>query len=147
MMRYEHRFRVDAPPEAVAAFHQSAESLRAITPTLMTIQHAPPVLADGDEIRFTLWLGPLPVRWHGLVENFSSAGFDDVQLGGPFGTWHHRHNFVPLADGGTEVYDVVQAELTLPLPKLAIGMLMWITLPVLFGYRAWRTRRLVEAQA
>jgi ligand-binding SRPBCC domain-containing protein len=143
-MRFEHRFHVDAPREAVAAFHATAHGLRAITPTPMCIHHAPDVLESGDEVRFTLWLGPIPVRWHGRVENLSVEGFDDVQLAGPFGAWRHRHNFEEAADGGTEVHDVVTASmpglLSLRYPLAAI---MWIGLPLLFTFRARRTRRLV----
>jgi ligand-binding SRPBCC domain-containing protein len=143
-MRFENRFHVDAPREAVAAFHASAGSLPAITPTPICVHDAPDVLASGDEITFTLWVGPIPVRWHGRVENLSVEGFDDVQLAGPFGAWRHRHNFEEAPDGGTEVHDVVEADmpdlLSLRYPLAAI---MWIGLPLLFAFRAWRTRRLV----
>ena len=62
---------------------------------------APDHLADGNEMAFTLWLGPLPVRWNARVENFSPTGFDDIQTGGPFETWKHAHRFEALAKNNT----------------------------------------------
>lgn len=145
-MRFEHRFRVKAGQEAVAAFHQSAGSLRSITPLPMKVHHAPAQLGEGAEIVFTVWMGPLPVRWHGRVENASAEGFDDIQLAGPFRSWRHRHNFQRLDANTTEVYDAVQAELR-PHPVWGlVGLMMWLGLPALFAYRGWRTRRLVEGK-
>lgn len=147
-MRFEYRFHVKAPREAVAAFHTDMRNLRAITPAPIRVHRAPDVLVSGDEIVFTLWLGPLPVRWHGRVENLSIEGFDDVQLDGPFGAWRHRHNFEEAEGGGTEVCDVVTASMpTLLSPRYPLAALMWIGLPLLFAFRARRTRRLVEARA
>ncbi len=140
-MKYEHRFRVDAPQAEVAAFHLTPHGLKAITPTPMRIQAAPEELISGSEIRFTLWAGPLPVRWHARVEDVSQQGFTDVQLAGPFKSWQHRHNFVRVGASVTEVYDVVQADLPGLSPAWIVAAGMWISLPLLFAYRAWRTRR------
>lgn len=147
-MRFKRRFRVQASCADVAHFHQSAASLRAITPAPMQVHAAPDPLKDGDEIIFTVWLGPIPVRWHGRIEGTSAEGFTDTQISGPFGSWHHRHNFIAISDGVTEVYDVVQAEMPrLPSIRYIPAALMWISLPLLFAFRAWRTRRLLEAPA
>ncbi len=143
-MKFEHRFRVRAAPPEVARFHASAGSLRAITPLPMRVHHAPDPLGEGDEIAFTMWMGPLPLRWHGRIENVSIEGFDDVQLGGPFRAWRHRHNFVPLAEGATEVYDVVEADLRPHLLWGPVGLAMWLGLPVLFAFRGFRTRQQLE---
>lgn len=65
---YRHTFRVQAPQAEVAAFHAAASSLGAITPPLMPMQlhHAPERLGEGDEMRFTLWLGlPLLFAYRG----------------------------------------------------------------------------------
>ena len=62
MMNYHHRFRVQASLARVAEFHSHAASMAAITPPpiVVKVQRAPAVLADGDEMAFTMWLG-LPV--------------------------------------------------------------------------------------
>lgn len=145
-MLYEHRFEVRAPVVRVAAFHASTAGLQAITPLPMTLHSAPGRLRDGDAVTFTLWMGPLPLRWEGRIENVTTAGFDDVALGRPFASWRHRHRFNRITDTLTEVYDRVEAEL----PELVsagypVAALMWVGLPPLFAYRAWRTRRLLES--
>jgi ligand-binding SRPBCC domain-containing protein len=142
-LRFEHRFTVNAPQAEVTRFHLSAASLRAITPAPMTIHRAPDPLGDGDEITFTLWM-PFPVRWHGSIQHVSDDGFDDYQEKGPFEWWHHRHNFHRIDADTTEVYDVVEAALPDNPRRALVALLMWWTLPLLFKYRMWQTRRQVR---
>jgi ligand-binding SRPBCC domain-containing protein len=61
-MNYHHRFRVPVSIEQVAEFHAHSASMAAITPPpiVVKVQRAPAVLADGDEMAFTMWLG-LPI--------------------------------------------------------------------------------------
>lgn len=146
-MKYTHRFRVAAPPHAVAEFHSRSSSMGAITPppVLAIIHQAPEILGEGDSMHFTLWLGPIPVRWHARIENVTPLGFQDRQISGPFAKWIHRHIFVPLADGSTEVVDEIEAELADSWWKRLLGIGMWLNLPILFTYRAWKTRRLLRS--
>jgi ligand-binding SRPBCC domain-containing protein len=148
-MKYRHTFRVHAPLAEVAEFHASAASLKAITPPLIPMQlhHAPEQMEDGDEMGFTMWMGPMPVRWEARVEEVSPAGFVDRQVHGPFGAWAHRHTFVQDADGSTGVLDEVEASLKLHALWGPVGLAMWLGLPLLFAYRGWKTKRLLEAAA
>lgn len=145
-MNYAHRFQVNAPLTRVAEFHSRAASMAAITPPpiVVRIQRAPVVLQEGDEMEFTMWLGPLPLRWVARIDDVSSNGFTDRQLNGPFAAWVHRHNFVVMDDQTTAVVD----EVTLQLKKNPfwwfVGMGMRLGLPVLFAYRAWKTRRMLQ---
>jgi len=88
MMKFQHRFRVDAPLSEVLEFHSLSSSMGAITPPpiVARIHRAPAVLGEGDEMEFTLWVGPLPVRWLAHIEQVSGEGFTDRQLRGPFTT-------------------------------------------------------------
>lgn len=145
-MIYRHRFTVQAPLAAVADFHSRASSMAAITPPPVKVQmqQAPEQLQDGDRMDFTLSLGPLPVAWSARIENVSSTGFTDRQLEGPFKTWVHRHTFVPLDPHTTRVEDDVQLALK-PHPWWGlVGLFMWLNLPVLFAFRGWKTRRLLN---
>jgi ligand-binding SRPBCC domain-containing protein len=148
-MKYRHTFRVDAAQADVAAFHTSASSLKAITPPLIPMQlhHAPQQMGDGDQMEFTMWMGPLPLRWKARVEDVSTTGFVDQQIEGPFAAWSHRHTFVQLAEGRTEVVDEVEAALKPHGLWGLVGLVMWLGLPLLFSYRGWRTRRLLEGDA
>lgn len=148
-MKYRHAFRVDAAPDEVAAFHVQALSLQAITPPLMPMRlhRAPDQMVDGAEMEFTLWLGPIPVRWHARVEDVSPAGFVDRQVSGPFAQWVHRHTFLAMDGGATQVVDQVEARVRRHLLWGPVGLAMWLGLPLLFAYRGWRTRRLLERDA
>jgi ligand-binding SRPBCC domain-containing protein len=148
-MKYHHTFRVRAPLNAVVDFHAQASSLKAITPPVIPVQlhRVPERIGDGDEMEFTLRMGPLPVRWVARVEDVSSNGFLDRQVRGPFGQWAHRHTFLEGQKGTTEVVDQVQARLRRHLLWGPVGFGMWVGLPLLFAYRGWKTRRLLERTA
>lgn len=145
-VKYRHRFQVRAPLAEVAAFHSRSTSMAAITPppVVVRMHQAPARLVDGERMEFTLWLGPLPVPWQAVIENVSPAGFDDRQLRGPFRRWLHRHRFSAVDERTTEVLDDIELELR-PHPWWGlVGLGMWLTLPLLFAYRGWRTKRLLE---
>jgi ligand-binding SRPBCC domain-containing protein len=147
-MRFQHRFRVDAPLADVAEFHSNSASMAAITPPPIIVQvhQAPVVLQDGDEMDFTLWLGPLPLRWLARIEDVTARGFVDRQVRGPMQRWEHRHSFVPSDDGATEVVDVVEVELRRHLLWGPLGLGMWLGLPILFAFRGWKTRKLLQCK-
>jgi ligand-binding SRPBCC domain-containing protein len=144
-MQYRHRFQVRAPLAEVADFHARPSSMAAITPPpiFVRMQQAPAALKTGECMVFTLWAGPLPIQWVARIENVSGTGFTDRQVSGPFASWAHRHTF-RLAGGTTEVRDEVQATLRRHVLWAPVGLAMWLGLPLLFRYRAWKTRRLLE---
>lgn len=145
-MHYHHRFEVHAPLTAVADFHRQSASMGAITPppVIVRVHSAPSVLRDGDEMDFTMWLGPLPVRWVARIKDVTPTGFIDQMITGPFALWEHRHTFVPIHDAATAVVDDVHAQLS-PHPLWrVIGLAMWLNMAILFAYRGWKTRRLLE---
>lgn len=146
-MHYKHTFIVQAPLEKVANFHRQSASMAAITPppVIVKIHQAPEILAAGDVMRFTLWLGPLPLRWQARIEDLSDGGFTDNQLEGPFKKWEHRHFFQALDDGRTQVTDQIQAEIKSHWFWGLVGRLMWLNMPVLFAFRGWKTRRSLDS--
>lgn len=145
-MIYRHRFEVNASRPTVAAFHRQSASMGAITPppVIVKVHSAPELLADGDEMDFTLWLGPLPIRWHARIEAVSEAGFIDRQLRGPFRKWEHHHRFEQVDETTTAVIDEVTAELSSNLFWKVVGASMWLSLPMLFAFRGWKTRQLLR---
>ena len=144
-MAFRHEFTVAAPKEKVAQFHRRRRSLVEITPPplLVQVQESPEVLSSDDELRFTLWLGPFPIRWHAAIEGMSDAGFADRQISGPFAHWVHRHTFTENGEGLTIVRDEIEYAYKRHLVWGLVGRLFVLGLPVLFAYRAWRTRRLL----
>lgn len=148
-MRYHHRFVVNAPLEAVRAFHSRSASMGSITPPPIIVQvhRAPPMLDEGDEMAFTLWMGPLPVRWTAQFSDVGPGGFTDTMVRGPFTRWEHRHSFVPIDDLRTEVIDTLQIEPSRHWFWGLVGRSMIAGLPLLFAWRARRTRALLESSA
>ncbi len=148
MLHFVHRTRVQAPLEAVAAFHKDTQALKRLTPPPVFVQlhHLEP-LAEGSLARFTLWLGPLPVRWVAVHQDVDAlCGFSDYQAHGPFQRWVHRHTFRRLDATSSEIVDEIEAEFGRhPLWGL-VSRLMWLGLPGLFAYRGRVTRRSLEAQ-
>jgi len=145
-MNYRHRFEVHAPLTRVSDFHSQAASMPAITPPPLRVRlhHAPDVLGEGDEMDFSLEVGLISIHWVARIEHVSPAGFTDRQVRGPFSEWVHQHTFNALDDQMTEVVD----EITLR-PRSnpwwwLVGMGMWAGLPLLFAFRASRTRRILQ---
>lgn len=146
MMRFERPFNVKAPIERVAAFHRRSANMAAITPPpiIVQIHHAPEEIQEGTDMEFTLWLGPLPIRWLARMEQVSRQGFVDRQLKGPFRQWVHDHRFESIDEANTRVIDSITFALRPHLLLGPVGLVLRIGLPFLFAFRAWRTRRLLE---
>lgn len=146
VFRYKHSFEVQASLEEVSDFHSHSSSLTEITPppSKVIVHRAPPRLDEGDQMDFTVKLGPVPIRWVARIENVKPTGFVDRQLSGPFHRWVHQHTFEPINETTTTVIDEIEFSLhSHPWRKL-VGLNMILTLPALFAYRGWKTRSLLE---
>ncbi|UCH60744.1 MAG: hypothetical protein JSV61_04500 [Anaerolineales bacterium] len=97
-------------------------------------------------MQFTLWFGFIPLHWHARFEDLSPNGFIDRQLTGPYKTWVHKHTYHDIGLGKTEIIDEIHAEFKSGLWWRLIGRLLWAGMPVLFAYRAWKTRRELESK-
>jgi ligand-binding SRPBCC domain-containing protein len=116
-------------------------------PVIVQVHSAPPVLSEGDRMEFTLWLGPLPVRWLAGIEQVTNISFLDRQIAGPFRRWEHLHTYLPVGPAETSVIDEVTVELADNWFWRLFGLGMWLNLPVLFAFRGWKTRQLLERTA
>jgi ligand-binding SRPBCC domain-containing protein len=148
MKTYTHNFQVRAPIERVAEFHRDTRALKQLTPPPLIVQfNEVQPLDEGSVADFTMWLGPFPIHWvasHSDVE--TSKGFTDTQIDGPFDHWVHRHSFASLEENLTEVKDHIQARPGKGFLRGLVSRFMWLNLPILFAYRAWRTKQAVEAK-
>jgi ligand-binding SRPBCC domain-containing protein len=141
-MNYSRSFTVEASLAEVAKFHSDTRALKVLTPPPIWMQPRQiEPLSEGSRSEFVLWLGPVPVRWVARHSQVGANGFVDEQEEGPFKRWVHRHEFMALTDRQTIVMDEISAELSDQPFKWLIGAAMWLGLPVLFAYRAWRTHR------
>lgn len=138
MKTFRHRFTVKAPLTAVTAFHSDTSALHNLMPPPLQLKfHRLDPMAEGAVADFSMGLGPFKVHWTAVHTNVTQEGFTDTQQRGPFKSWQHRHTFRALDAQTTEVIDEVEAQ-----PAGLLSWLMWLTLPILFVYRSWQTRRL-----
>jgi len=102
---------VPSPVEDVFAFFSDAHNLEALTPALLRFQvltPAPIEMAAGTLIDYRLRIRGVPMRWRTEIAEWDPPnGFVDVQLKGPYTSWHHTHRFA-TEDGGTRCRDIVR---------------------------------------
>ena len=111
MSVFDFRFTVNAPLAAVSAFHFEPGILKTLTPPLMIMQvHRFDPLANGSIGEFTMWMGPVPVRWKAEHSNVSERSFTDTQVAGPMKSWVHTHTFSAIDDNTTEVHEHIEFE-------------------------------------
>ena len=140
---FQHQSVIDTTVEAMYAFHEQPSALGKLTPPPIFMQlheDTRTSLREG-ELRFTLWFGPIPVKWHVRHEQGpTETSFADRQLSGPMAYWRHEHIFEQV-EGGTRLTDRItyahKAGFTGLLTRLIFGA---IPLKILFLYRHLRTR-------
>lgn len=143
MPTFDYRFTVKAPVSAVSAFHFEPGILKTLTPPLMIMQvHRFDPLAEGAIGEFTMWMGPIPVRWTARHSGVSEAQFTDTQIAGPMKRWVHTHRFTPIDSDNTEVHEHIEFEHHSGLRGIWSRMLFpRIGLVSLFTIRKMITRR------
>ena len=139
---------IDATLDAITEFHKDPRALARLTPPPIIMQlhrDARQSLTEG-EIEFTLWFGPLPIRWIARHETGPKpCSFADVQLKGPLAYWRHEHIFTEVS-GGVELTDrITLAHRPGPLGLLTRLAFDGLPLRLLFEFRHWRTRRALSA--
>ncbi|MEZ6124507.1 MAG: hypothetical protein R3C49_15215 [Planctomycetaceae bacterium] len=146
---FDYCFRVDAPFQAVSDFHFRPGILKTLTPPLMFMQvHRCDPLAEGSVAEFTMWMGPIPVRWTAVHSDVRPESFSDTQTRGPMKFWKHTHTFTPVDDRTTQVHEHIEFEhfsglrglwSRLLFPRMALNML--------FLWRSFVTRRALRKRA
>ena len=144
-MKFKHRFTVNAPVTRVAEFHSHSANMPKLTPPPMSTQllNAPKVLKGSDTMYFNLKLGPIKIHWVAHLESLSVEGFTDRQLIGPYQEWVHQHRFNSVNETTTLVLDEIELRLRKHPVWWIVGMGMYLSLPILFTFRQWKTRRLL----
>lgn len=151
---FHAKTRLRAPVSTVADFHARPGALKRLTPPPIFAQlHAADPLGENARAEFTLWFGPLPVRWLAIHTQVDlRSGFTDTQARGPLKHWVHRHQWSALNDPGqgniTLLEDRIEYEHYPGLRGLLTRLLFARPLlHVMFAYRHWVTRRAVESRA
>ncbi|MDX1417440.1 MAG: hypothetical protein R3293_24765 [Candidatus Promineifilaceae bacterium] len=105
---FNFKFTVDAALADVVDFHYQS-NVKSLTPPPIIVQlHKYEPLGEGSLADFTMWLGPLPLRWKVVHSDVSQEGFTDTQLEGPLQRWQHQHRFTALDKSTTEVSEHIE---------------------------------------
>lgn len=142
MSQFDYHFTVNAPVTAVHAFHHDTRVLKKLTPPPIFAQiHTFEPLAEGSRAEFTLWFGPLPVRWTAVHHHVSPAGFTDRQEKGPLQFWEHMHRFTAVNTHTTRIQEQIIYEY-FPGRRGWFSRLLFnkLGLFMLFTARKWLTR-------
>jgi ligand-binding SRPBCC domain-containing protein len=143
--------RLPGRPDEVFSFFADAGNLEAITPPWLHFEVVTPrpiAMRAGALIEYRLRLHGLPLRWLTRIEEWEpGVRFVDLQLAGPYGLWHHTHEFAPDGEGATTMRDTVRYALPCwPLGELAHALLVRRDLARIFAYRALQVPRLLSAR-
>ncbi len=113
----------------------------------MQLQGVEP-LAEGSVAEFTLWFGPVPVRWRAVHTGVDSLhGFTDVQRAGPMQWWQHTHRFAALHSDATRVSEHIDyAHFPGRRGLFSRALFNPVALRLLFIYRGLVTRAALEGQ-
>ncbi|HEY2018626.1 MAG TPA: SRPBCC family protein [Bryobacteraceae bacterium] len=137
---------IPRPLPEVFQFFSEARNLGTITPVFLHFRMLTPepvAMHSGTELRYTLRVHGIPVRWKTRIETWDPPhGFTDFQERGPYSLWHHTHRFQEV-EGGTRMEDVVRYALPLGVLGRAVHWL-WVRRDVksIFDYREERIKEL-----
>ncbi len=139
---FNFSFEVNAPQKSVRDFHHDTSALKRLTPPPTIVQlHSVEPLAEGSISVFTLWIGPLPLRWTAVHRNVSDGGFTDIQTSGPAKKWEHTHSFIPISSTTTRIQEHIEYEHKSGFWGVVTRTLFsWPNLMIMFTYRKWVTR-------
>jgi ligand-binding SRPBCC domain-containing protein len=149
MPTFDYVFTVNAPLEEVATFHWDTSVLKILNPPLVFVQlHRVDPMADGSISEFTLWMGPLPIRWRAIHSDVGRYGFTDTQESGPLAFWQHTHRFESVDENTTQIHEHIEYQHASGWRGLASRILFGhLALTALFTYRKLATRRALRKDA
>ena len=149
MNTFDFTFTVRAPLAAVAEFHRDPGVLKKLTMPPIAIEvHEVQPLAENSTADFTLWMGPLPIRWRARHTGVDPLhGFRDTQVHGPMKRWVHDHAFSDEGDSVTRIHEHIAYE-HYPGFRGVLTRLLFPRIGLLanFCYRRSVTRAALETQ-
>jgi len=137
---------LNAPIEAVYAFHCDTNNLPKITPLWIKAQVVELVLPlqEGSVIVLDITRFGFTQRWKMEIERMQAPHVVvDRSLKSPFRVFHHEHAFEVVDKNTTKMRDTVSFSLPFePLSKLVYPLVVW-DLARMFAYRHQQTQKLL----
>lgn len=150
MPEFIHRSRIEAPAEAVFAWHEREGAFDRLNPPWENVRVVERSGGIRDGARVVLRIGAGPAGFHWVLEHRDyrqGRQFRDVQVRGPFRRWEHTHLFLPEGDRACILEDRIVYEA--PFGRLGRAVaepLMRARLKKLFRYRHRVTKRDLEGR-
>lgn len=145
---YEKSTVMNTTLEKMMAFHESEDAFKKLIPPPMVgqIQEDTRTSITEGQLKFTLWLGPIPIRWHAEHQvGPNDTSFADLMIAGPMAYWRHEHVFETV-EGGVKLIDRVTLAHKSGIQGLFTRLMFdGVPLRFLFFYRHLRTKWAVEA--
>ena len=95
---------VPETPENVFAFFMDRKSLESISPPELkfrVISQSDESIKKGTCLNYKFKVRGIPLCWQSMILEWEKdKRFTDIQVAGPYATWHHSHEFIEK-DGGT----------------------------------------------
>jgi uncharacterized protein (TIGR01777 family) len=138
-MQFEASTILPTTASEVFAWHERPGAFTRLTPPWKSVQVIEPVpsLRDGSRGKIRVKIGPVGMGW--LVEHRGynpPHQFEDLQLRGPFESWHHRHKFEQVDDDHCKMTDAIEFEPKgQPLTGAVMGGFLQNDLAAVFRYR------------
>lgn len=145
---YEKSTVMNTTLEKMQGFHQSEDAFSKLIPPPMIGQIREDNRSSNTEgdLKFTLWMGPIPIKWHARHEaGPTETSFADLMVSGPMAYWRHEHIF-EVVEGGVKLTDRVSLAHKGGIQGILTRLMFdGIPLRILFFYRHLRTKMAVEA--
>ncbi len=137
-------------PDQLWHFFANEQNLEKLSPRKLKfkiLDKSTEELQQGTLINYWIRVRGVPMRWRTLIAQWQPPqSFTDIQLKGPYKTWHHVHKFEELA-GGTLMTD--QVTYILPfrfLANLTYGLVVDKDVEEIFSYRRKMIAELFNAR-
>lgn len=121
------------------AWHERSGAFERLAPPWQRIEveERQGSIRDGDRTTLRVHQGPIAMRWIAEHRGYRPGEqFEDVQIQGPFRSWHHTHRFEPVDEGSSRLIDEIEYSLPLGrLGSLIAGRKIESDLRRMFDYR------------
>lgn len=137
--------------DQVFAFFSEAQNLEAITPPLLQFQvenKSTSQIQQGTLIDYRLQIHGVPVKWRTLIDEWKpTEKFVDIQLKGPYKSWHHTHLFEDLGEG-TLMTDIVRYQIPLGFfGKAVTGSFVRGDVEKIFAFRRTQVPQMLQMRS
>ncbi len=147
---FQRSVRIARPSAEVFAWHEQPGAFARLQPPWerVEIERASGGVRDGARVALRAKAGPFWTRWEVEHRDYEQGvRFCDVQLSGPFASWHHEHLVVAEDGDGSTLRDTITYALPFgPLGALGAGYVQR-KLSRLFAYRHEVTKDDLEESA